>query len=49
MGGRPAKLSPEQVRLARARYAARDVTVAEIAKAFGVGCGTIYRALRQAR
>jgi DNA invertase Pin-like site-specific DNA recombinase len=48
VGGRPAKLSPEQVRLARARYAARDVTVAEIAKAFGVGRGTIYRALRQA-
>jgi DNA invertase Pin-like site-specific DNA recombinase len=47
VGGRPAKLSPEQVRLARVRYAARDVTVAEIAKAFGVGRGTIYRALRQ--
>jgi len=46
VGGQPAKLSPEQVRLARARYAARDVTVAEIAKALGVGRGTIYRALQ---
>ena len=45
---RPAKLSPEQVKLARARYEARDVTVAEIARALGVGRGTIYRALQQA-
>jgi len=36
----------EQVKLARARYEGRDVTVAEIAKAFGVGRGTIYRALQ---
>ncbi|MGH3238386.1 MAG: helix-turn-helix domain-containing protein, partial [Streptosporangiaceae bacterium] len=43
-----AKLSPEQARLARARYEARDVTVAEIARALGVGRGTIYRALAQA-
>jgi DNA invertase Pin-like site-specific DNA recombinase len=34
LGGRPGKLSPEQVKLARARYAAQDVTVTEIAKAF---------------
>ena len=27
---------------------ARDITVAEIAKALGVGRGTIYRALQQA-
>ena len=46
-GGRPAKLSPEQARLARARYKAQDVTVAEIARALGVGRGTIYRALQQ--
>jgi DNA invertase Pin-like site-specific DNA recombinase len=45
--GRPAKLSPEQTRLARARYEAQDVTVAEIARALGVGRGTIYRALEQ--
>ncbi len=44
---RPAKLSPEQTRLARARYKAQDVTVAEIARALGVGRGTIYRALQQ--
>lgn len=48
VGGRPAKLSSERVRLARARDEARDVTVAEIAKALGVGRGTIYRALQQA-
>lgn len=33
--------------LARARYKAQDVTVAEIARALGVGRGTIYRALQQ--
>jgi DNA invertase Pin-like site-specific DNA recombinase len=48
LGGRPAKFSPEQVKLARARYEARDVTVAEIARALGVGRGAIYRALQQA-
>ena len=37
LGGRPAKFSPEQVKLARARYEARDVTVAEIARALGSG------------
>jgi DNA invertase Pin-like site-specific DNA recombinase len=47
VGGRPAKLSPEQVSMARARYEAQDVTVAEIAKALGVGRGTIYWALQQ--
>ncbi|MFI0420788.1 recombinase family protein [Spongiactinospora sp. 9N601] len=47
LGGRPAKLSAEQVALARSRYAAEDATVAEIAKALGVGRGTIYRALQQ--
>lgn len=47
-GGRLAKLSREQVKLARARYECQDVTVAEIAKALGLGRGTIYRALKQA-
>ncbi len=46
-GDRHAKLSPEQTRLYRARYKAQDVTVAEIARALGVGRGTIYRALQQ--
>jgi hypothetical protein len=40
-------LATEQVALACARYEARDVAVAEIAKAFGVGRGIIYRALQQ--
>ncbi|MFF0861349.1 recombinase family protein [Nonomuraea sp. NPDC003560] len=48
VGGRPAKLPAEQVRLARAQYAPQGVTVAEIARALGVGRGTIYRALQQA-
>ncbi|MER5625091.1 recombinase family protein [Streptosporangium sp. NPDC002544] len=47
VGGRPAKLSAEQVRLARAQYATQGVTVAEIARALGVGRDTIYRALQQ--
>lgn len=47
LGGRPAKLSPQQISLARARYDAGNVTVVEIAKALGVGRGTIYRAIQQ--
>jgi DNA invertase Pin-like site-specific DNA recombinase len=47
VGGRPAKLSPGQVAVARARYEARDIAVAEIARALGVGRGTIYRALQR--
>jgi len=47
LGGRPAKLSRVQVELAWARYDAGDVTVVEIAKALGVGRGTIYRALEK--
>lgn len=47
LGGRPTKLSLAQVGLARARYEAGEVTVAEIAKALGVGRGTIYRAVRE--
>ena len=43
--GRGQSSPPEQARLARARYEARDVTVAEIARALGVGRGTIYRAV----
>ena len=48
VGALPPKLSPAQIAVARARYEARDVTVAEIARALGVGRGTIYRALQQA-
>jgi DNA invertase Pin-like site-specific DNA recombinase len=47
LGGRPAKLSRVQLELAWARYDAGDVTVVEIAKALGVGRGTIYRALEK--
>jgi DNA invertase Pin-like site-specific DNA recombinase len=49
LGGRPAKLTADQVKLARSRYEARDATVAEIARALGVGRGTIYRALEEVR
>ncbi len=37
-----------KTKLARARYEARDITVAELARALGVGRGTIYRPLQQA-
>ena len=48
LGGRPAKLSPEQARPAGRGMRPRDITVAELARALGVGRGTIYRALQQA-
>lgn len=45
-GGRPAKLSPAQLRTARQLYEARDQTVAEIAAQFNVSRNTLYSALR---
>lgn len=44
-GGRPAKLTPRQVEIARTLYAAGGQTVAEIGQALGAGRSTVYRAL----
>ena len=40
-------LLPHEAGIDGTRYKAQDVTVAEIARALGVGRGTIYRALQQ--
>jgi DNA invertase Pin-like site-specific DNA recombinase len=44
-GGRRAKLSPDQVKLAREMYDRKDRTVQEIADILNVNRATIYRAL----
>lgn len=46
LGGRPARLSPAQVRTARQLYDKRELTVEEIGKVLGVSRTTIYRALK---
>jgi DNA invertase Pin-like site-specific DNA recombinase len=46
-GGRPRKMTPEKVAVARQMYAARGYTVAQIAKTLGVSRGTIYQHLDQ--
>lgn len=45
-GGRPPKLSAEQIQVARDMHASREHTVAVIAKTVGASRATIYRALR---
>jgi len=45
VGGRPFKLSVEQVRQARKMYDARELTVEQIGKVLGVSRTSIYRAL----
>jgi len=45
-GGRPSKLSPDQVRAARRLYDEREHTVEQIGGMFGVSRTLIYRALR---
>ena len=45
-GGRPSKLSPDQVRAARRLYDEREHTVEQIGSIFGVSRTSIYRALR---
>ncbi len=45
-GGRPSKLSPDQVRAARRLYDEREHTVEQIGSMFGVSRTSIYRALR---
>ncbi len=45
-GGRPSKLSADQVRAARRLYDEREHTVEQIGSIFGVSRTSIYRALR---
>jgi len=45
-GGRPSKLSPDQVRAARRLYDEREHTVQQIGSIFAVSRTSIYRALR---
>lgn len=47
-GGRKAKLSPDQVKLARQLYDKRDRTVQQIADVLGVSRVTVYRHLEAA-
>jgi DNA invertase Pin-like site-specific DNA recombinase len=44
-GGRPAKLTPRQVCTARKMLADPEMTIKEVAEAFGVNRATIYRSL----
>jgi len=48
VGGRPSKLSVEQVRQARRMYDARELTVEQIGAVLGVSRTSIYRALGKA-
>jgi DNA invertase Pin-like site-specific DNA recombinase len=42
-GGRPAKLSPKEIKTIRALLKTADIPVAEIAQRFGVARSTLYR------
>ncbi|WP_256382225.1 helix-turn-helix domain-containing protein [Kocuria sp. WRN011] len=44
-GGRPSRLSADQVRTARRLYEQQDMTVAQIGDVLGVSRTTIYRTL----
>jgi DNA invertase Pin-like site-specific DNA recombinase len=46
-GGRPPRLSVDQVRTARRLYEQQDMTVAQIGDVLGVSRTTVYRALRR--
>ncbi len=46
VGGRPQRLTPEKVALARVMREQGDHSMTEIAKALGVGRTTLYRSLR---
>ena len=44
-GGRPAKLTGEQIRTAKRLYDDSELTVAEIGQVFGVSRSTVYRSI----
>lgn len=46
-GGRPRKMTPEKIAVARQMYDANTYTVAQIAHALGVSRGTVYQHLDQ--
>jgi DNA invertase Pin-like site-specific DNA recombinase len=45
VGGRPAKMTPEKVKVAREMYDSKEYTVEAIAKTIGVSRKTVYRHL----
>ena len=42
-GGRPAKLSPKEIKTVRALLKTADIPVSEIAARFGIARSTLYR------
>jgi DNA invertase Pin-like site-specific DNA recombinase len=44
-GGRPRKMPPEKIAVARQMYASHEYTVDQIARTFGVSRGTVYQHL----
>lgn len=44
-GGRPTVMTPDKAKAARRMYDQRELTVAQIAEALGVGRSSVYRAL----
>ncbi len=46
-GGRPAKLSPKEIKTIRALLKTADIPVAEIAQRFGIARSTLYRTVRK--
>lgn len=47
-GGRPKKMTPEKIAVAKEMYASRDHSLAAIAQTVGVSRATLYRSLRSA-
>lgn len=48
VGGRPPRLTPDQVRMAARQLQGPDMTVEQVAAAFNVSRTTLYRALKRA-
>ena len=49
VGGRPSKMTPEKVKVAREMYESKEFTVEAIAETIGVSRKTVYRHLAPAR